>query len=70
MQPYVFNSLSLRGLKLQPGTYSGRIMTNKLGSLLPVSGFITATEGSRQGEAEKGDGERQDYFRSVFAIME
>lgn len=34
----------LRALKLQSASYSGRIMMSKLGSLLPVSGFTTATE--------------------------
>lgn len=44
MQPYFFIILALCALKLQSASYSGRIMMRKLGSLLPVSGFITATE--------------------------
>lgn len=44
MQPYFFITLDLRALKLQSASYSGRIMMSKVGSQLPVSGFITATE--------------------------
>ncbi len=44
MQPHSFITLAPCALKLQSASYSGRIMMRKLGSLLPVSGFITATE--------------------------
>lgn len=51
--------LALRALR--SAGHSGRIMMSKLFSLLPVSGFITATEGAaRVRHKKRTEGERPD----------